>query len=36
MRERRIDDLEWIDQEGWRRKIKLDTQKDVETSRIWI
>ena len=31
MGERRIGDLEWVDREGWRKKINLlEAQKDVE------
>ena len=36
-RERGIGDLEWVDREGWRKKINLPSaQKDVKTSRICI
>ena len=35
-RERGIDDLAWIDREGWRRKIKLQAQESVKTLRICI
>ena len=36
MRERRIYDLEWVDREGWKVKIKLLAQKDVKISIIRI
>ena len=37
MRERGIDDLEWVDRERWRKKINLLwAQKDVKTSRISV
>ena len=37
MRERGIGNLEWVDIEGWRKKINLTkAQKDVKTSRICI
>ena len=37
MGERGIGDLEWVDREGWRKKINLpEAQKDVKTSRICI
>ena len=37
MREKVFGDLEWVDREGWRRKINLlCAQKDVKTSRICI
>ena len=32
MREKGIKNMEWIDREEWRRKIKLWAQKDVQTS----
>ena len=36
-RERGIGDLEWVDKEGWRKKIDLpSSEKDVKTSRICI
>ena len=31
-RERGINNMEWIDREEWRRKIKHKSQKDVKTS----
>ena len=31
MREKGINNMEWIDREEWRRKIKLQVQKDVKT-----
>ena len=37
MREGEISDLEWVDREGWRKKINLlFAQKDVKTSRICV
>ena len=37
VREGGIGYLEWVDREGWRKKINLlYTQKDVKTSRICI
>jgi hypothetical protein len=37
MRERGNSDLEWVDREGWRKKINLPyTKKDVKKSRICI
>ena len=30
-RERGIDDLEWVNKEGWREKIKVQAQKDVKS-----
>ena len=33
-RERGINNLEWVEREGWRRKIKLkQAQKNLKTSR---
>ena len=36
MREKGINNLEWVKREEWRRKIKLKlkAQKDVQTSRL--
>ena len=37
VRQRGIGDLEWIDREGWRKKINLpQAQKNVKTSNICI
>ena len=37
VRERGIGDLEWVESEGWRKKINLPkAQKHVKTSRICI
>ena len=38
MRQRGINNLEWADREGWRRKMKLkfQAQKYVKTSRLYI
>ena len=30
-RERRVNNMEWVDREEWRKKIKLQAQKDVKT-----
>ena len=32
MKEKRINNMEWVDREEWKRKIKLQAQKDVQRS----
>ena len=34
MREKGIDNMEWVDREKWRRKIKVYAQEDVQTSLL--
>ena len=34
MREKGMNNMEWIDREEWRRKIKPKAQKDVNTSIV--
>ena len=36
MIQRGINNLEWVDREGRRRKIKLSAQKDLKTKNLYI
>ena len=35
MIDRGIDDLEWVDRDGWRRKIKLSTTVQLKKYRVF-
>ena len=36
MREKGINNMQWIDREEWRRKIKFQAQENVQTSVFYI